>query len=145
MNDEFESINNRIPDLSSALARRIAAKTGQTSTNSPIGTMDPYQLLLAKKRGETVPIKSDDIVKYPEADVQKLQDYCAKMGIIGFNSKLPPIVALGMLKKQLGDDYTNVPLEKRVPEGYTIAGTPSGYGPNYPYSQEMTKKQILLG
>jgi len=40
------------------------------------------------------------------------------MGIIGFNSHLPPIVALGLLKKQLGDDYTGVPLEQRVPEGH---------------------------
>lgn len=147
MSDEFESINNRIPDLSSALAQRLAAKTGQTSPIAPPGTVDPYKLMLQKKNQENVgEIDPSTVQKWPEADTKKLQDYCTKMGIVGFNSgRMPPLVALAMLKRQIGDDYTDVPLEQRVPEGHERAGTPSGYGPNYPYSQAMAKKQVLHG
>jgi hypothetical protein len=85
-------------------------------------------------------------VKWPEADVKRLQEYCLKMGIEGFNSGyLPPLVALAILKDKFGDDYTNVPLGERVPEGYEKRGTPSPYGPNYPYSEALKRKQILHG
>jgi len=148
MSDEFESINSRIPDLGAALAQRIAAKKADESgtTLPPPGTVDPYQLMIQKKRGETAEINPTEIQKWPEESEKKLQDYCTKMGIVGFNSgRMHPLAALAMLKKQYGDDYTNVPLEERVPGGYEKLGTPSGYGPNYPYSQAMQKKQILHG
>ena len=48
-------------------------------------------------------------------------------------------------KKQLGDDYTNVPLEERVPVGYEKRGITSGCGSNYPYTDPVNKKQILHG
>ena len=150
MSDEFESINNRMPDLQAALAQRIMAKKAEESGNilPPPGTSDPYQLMLKRKKiesGEIDTTKDTPIRQWPEADVKRLQDYCTKMGIIGFKSNLPPIVALGMLKKQFGDDFSDVPLEQRVPEGYEKMGTPSTYGPNYPYSQAVQKKQILHG
>jgi len=149
MNDEFESINSHIPDLSTVLAQRIAARQAETNgtIHSPVGTVDPYQLLLQKKKSAEIGEPSlINVIKWPEADVKKLQDYCNKMGIFGFNSgRMPPLAALAQLKKQFGDDYTDVPLENRVPEGYEKKGILSGYGPNYPYSQAINNKQILHG
>jgi len=147
MKNEFEDINSKVPDLSSALSQRIVAKqTNINGANPPPGTVDPYQLMLQKKRGETVEINSETTIKWPEEDVKKLQNYCSKMGVHGFNSgNMPPLVALALLKKQFGDDYTGVPLEDRIPEGYEKRGTLSGYGPNYPYIDALKKKQILHG
>lgn len=147
MSDEFESINSRMPDLQAVLAQRIAARQAEVNpTNPPPGTVDPYQLMLKRKNAETAQVDPSTIVKWPEESIKQLQDYCTKMGIVGFNSgRMHPLAALAMLKKQFGDDYTNVPLEERVPVGYEKRGTPSGYGPNYPYSQAVNKKQILHG
>jgi hypothetical protein len=147
MQDEFDSINSRIPDLQSALAQRIASKKAIESGTSlpPAGTVDPYQLMLQKKRGESAPVNPESIIKWPEAELKKLEDYCTRMGIVGFNcGRMHPIAALAMLKKMYGDDYTGVPLEDRVPEGYEKSGTLSGHGTNYPYSDAI-KKQILHG
>jgi hypothetical protein len=146
--DEYPTLNSRLPDMSSALAQRITAKQGtMAGVNPPPGTVDPYKLMLQRKNNtEASDIDPGKIVRWPEADVQKLQDYCMKMGIYGFNSgRMHPLVALSQLKKQFGDDYTDVPLEQRVPEGYEKKGTLSGYGPNYPYSQAMKQKQIIHG
>ena len=149
MSEEFESLNSRIPDLGTALVQRIASKKAEESGNTPPppGTVDPYQLMLKKKQGEEIKeIDPATIQRWPEAAVTKLQDYCTKMGIVGFSSgKMPPLVALAMLKKQFGDDYTGIPLEERVPEGYEKAGTRPQYNPGYPYSQAILKKQILHG
>lgn len=146
--DEFESINSRMPDLGAVLAQRIAAKNAEaTGTAPPPGTVDPYQLMLQKKREDVYPptIDAKTIVKWPEADVKKLEDYCAKAGIVGFNcGRMHPVAALAMLKQQFGD-FSGVPLEERIPAGYEKRGTHSGYGANYPYSQAMNKKQILHG
>ena len=74
-----------------------------------------------------------------------LQDYCTKMGIMGFNTgRLPPAVALAMLKKQMGD-YANVPLEERIPEGYEKCGTRPVSNPSYPFSPVTQAKVILHG
>lgn len=146
--DEFESINSRMPDLGSVLAARIAAKQNSSVTNNNIspGKVDPYQLMLKKKQSETEPIDSSTIQKWPEEAVKKLEDYCNRMGIIGFSAgKMHPLAALAMLKKQLGDDYTDVPLEERIPAGYEKRGTTSTYNSNYPYTESTTKKQILHG
>ena len=146
MSEEFESINSRIPDLQSALAQRIASKQAESSANTlpPAGTVDPYQLMLAKRRGETVPIKQEDVVKWPEESVNKLQDYCKKMGIVGFNSgRLPPLVALHLLRNKLGDNYTGISMEDRVPAGYEKNTPPRT--PNYPFSENVDKKQVLHG
>lgn len=148
MADEFEDLNSRIPDLQSALAARIAAKQGTTvnTANPPPGTVDPYKLMVSRNRKmEASDIDPGTIVRWPEEAVQALQDYCAKMGIVGFNcGKMHPSAALMMLKKQVGD-YTDVPLEERIPDGYEKRGTHSGYSANYPYSEAMKRKQILHG
>lgn len=146
MPEEFESINDRMPDIASVLAQRIASKKAEAEGNTlpPPGTVDPYKLMVQKKNSDTAPINPDTIQKWPEEDVEKLRDYCQKTGIVGFNSgRMPPIAALAMLKRQFGD-YSGVPLEERIPAGYEKQGTHSGHGPNYPYT-DARKKQILHG
>jgi hypothetical protein len=134
MSDEFESINSRIPDLNAAILQRLSQK--QPATSTAPGTFDPYKAMLKKKEEETAPIDPSSVKKWPDEDTKKLEDYCAKMGVIGFSTRMNPIAALAYLKQQLGDDYTGVPLEERVP---------NGYGPVNPYSKAISKKQILHG
>lgn len=135
MSEEF----SQLPDMNAMLAQRIAAKQGTTATPAP-GTFDPYQAMLDRKNGKTPEPVLPEVQKWPEADVQKLQDYCKKMGIVGFNcGRMHPIAALAMLMKQFGEDYTNVPLEERVPQGYQKLGTKTTY------TEAMQKKQILHG
>lgn len=142
MADEFENINSRLPDLGAVLAQRIAQKQGITPTTA---NFDPYAAMLKKKEEETAPIDPATIRQWPEADVKRLQDYCQRMGIVSFNcGRMHPIACLAMLRKEYGDDYTDVPLEERLPTNYEKLGT-SGYGPSYPYSQAVSKKQILHG
>jgi len=142
MNEEFREL----PDMASILAQRIAAKKADVSGTPAPGTFDPYQAMLKKKENETSPIDPSTIQTWPEEDVKKLQDYCQKMGIVGFNcGKMHPIAALAMLKRQFGEDYSEVPLQERLPNGFEKLGTKSSYGPNYPYSQAVNKKQILHG
>ena len=136
---------SEIPDMASMLAQRIAAKKGISHTSAP-GTFDPYQAMLDRKVGKPIDAVIPEAQQWPEEDVKRLQDYCTKMGIIGFNSgRMHPIAALSMLKKQFGQDFTDVPLEDRLPEGYEKIGTKSSYGPNYPYSAAIQKKQVLHG
>lgn len=146
MNDEFETINNRIPDLSTALAQRIAAKQVGNPTPFPSYKFDPYKMMVQKKKEETEEIDQSKVVKWPDKDVKRLQDYCQRMGITGFSAgKMNPMAALRMLKDKFGEDYTDVPLEERVPEGYEKLGTNNMYNRNHPYSEAMKEKQILHG
>jgi hypothetical protein len=143
MSEEFRDMG----DISSMLAARIASRKADVEgAVAPPGTFDPYQALLKKKPSENLAAAIDPstIQTWPEEDVKKLQDYCQRNGIFGFNSgKMSPIAALAMLKQQVGD-YSGVPLEERMPEGYEKAGTKSGYGPNYPYGEAM-KRKLLHG
>ena len=143
MSEEF----HELPDMASVLAQRIAAKKAEQPGTTPApGTFDPYQAMLKKKEQETLPIDPSTVQTWPVDDVKKLQDYCQKMGITGFNcGRMHPIAALAMLKQRFGEDFSNTPLEERVPAGYEKMGTKSNYGPNYPYSEAMKKKQILHG
>lgn len=143
MSEEFRDIG----DIQNMLAARIASRNADIAgTTPPPGTFDPYQALLKKQAPSPVTeVDPSTIQTWPEEDVKRLQDFCQRNGIVGFNSgKMSPIAALAMLKQQIGD-YSNVPLEERVPEGYQKAGTKSTYGPNYPYEQAMQKKRILHG
>ena len=102
-------------------------------------------MLHRKNQSEAGDINPCEIVRWPEEDTQVLKDYCMKMGIYGFNTRLHPRLVLAQLKKQLGDDYTGVPLDQRVPKGYEKMGTKSSYSENYPYSEAMRQKQIIHG
>ena len=146
MSEQFEDLGTKLPDFSSVLAQRIATKTNSISDNPAPGTVDPYKLMLHRKnQSEAGDINPCEIVRWPEEDTQVLKDYCMKMGIYGFNTRLHPRLVLAQLKKQLGDDYTGVPLDQRVPKGYEKMGTKSSYSENYPYSEAMRQKQIIHG
>ncbi len=137
MSDEFPDISSRLPSMEAALASRISARQG-TSATLPPGVYDPYQAILDRKNGKTPEPVVPESVKWPEEDVQRLEDYCKKVGVVGFNcGKMHPIAALAMLKRQVGD-FSNTPLEERVPEGYQKLGTRVPYG-------DAIKKQILHG
>ena len=145
MADEFENLSSRIPDFSAAIAQRVSQKQGTTTTPTPTPSFDPYQAMLKRKEAETAPIDPATIKQWPEEDVKRLQDYCERMGIVGFScGRMHPIAALAFLKEKFGGDYTDVPLEERVPSGYEKLGA-EGYGPSYPYSKAIQKKQILHG
>lgn len=148
MSEEFAPY----PDISNLFAQRMAEKIAIKNAEGgsappPPGTVDPYQLMIKKKQEETaVEADPNTIVKWPSDDVKKLEDYCAKLGIVGFScGRMHPVAALAMLKDKYGEDYTDVSLNERVPVGYEKRGTPSGYGPNYPYSEAIKRKQILHG
>lgn len=131
MSDEYESLNSRIPDFASALAQRISQKTMPAQSND--SKFDPYKLMIKKKTGEIEQPDPVSIQQWPEKDEKLLKDYCQRMGIVGFSTKLNPLVALAMLKNQLGDNYTDVPLEERIPTGYEKLNSST------------SKKQILHG
>ncbi len=145
MSNEFEDIGSRLPDLNSVLMQRIASKNADVNGNSlpPPGTCDPYKLMVKRKREmEVSDIDPGTIVRWPAEDIKALQDYCTKMGIFGYNTKLHPKIALAQLKKQLGD-FDGIPLENRLVDGYEKMGTKSQYGPNYPYSSKFNQKTII--
>jgi hypothetical protein len=137
MAEEFPTL----PGFDNLLQQRIAQKSGVLP---PPGTADPYNLMLQRKKGEIKEIDPATIQKWPEEDVKELEDYCRRNGIVGFASRMNPKLALMQLKRQVGD-YSGVALEDRVPEGYEKVGTPNKYGPGYPYSAAVAKKQILHG
>lgn len=137
MSDEFPTL----PGFENLLQQRIAQKSVALP---PPGTADPYNLMLQRKKGEIKEVDPATIQKWPEEDVKELEDYCRRNGIVGFASRMNPKLALMQLKRQVGD-YSGVALEDRVPEGYEKVGTPNKYGPSYPYSAAVAKKQILHG
>jgi hypothetical protein len=141
MSNEFDEYSN-LPDWANPLVSRETPATAPQPTNR----VDPYQLMMNRKQQpDGPPPEIKPVTKWPEAEVKQLEDYCKQRGIVGFNPGLmPPLVALAMLKQQYGD-YTNVPLEERVPEGYEKIGTNPKYGPNHTYSQAMREKQIIHG
>ena len=137
MSEEFPTL----PGFDNLLQQRIAQKNAPLP---PPSTADPYNLMLQRKKGEIKEIDPVTIQKWPEEDVKELEDYCRRNGIVGFASRMNPKLALMQLKRQVGD-YSGVALEDRVPEGYEKVGTPNKYGPGYPYSAAVAKKQILHG
>ncbi|HOS16748.1 MAG TPA: hypothetical protein PKX15_07055 [Bacteroidales bacterium] len=140
MSDNYESLNSKLPDLKSVIINR--AKGKREEILPPPGTFDPYQMMIDRKREmDPSDFKPGPIVRWPKEDIEALEEYCKKMGIHGFKTTINPKIALAQLKRKFGDDYTGVPMEDRVPEGYERI-TPK-YGPNNTYSEAMRKKQIL--
>lgn len=152
MPEELDTFRE-LPDISTMLAQRLAQRG--VTVNGPLpppGTVDPYELMMAKKQAALSgnPVKQPDlpiVQQWPEEDVKALEDYCKKMGVMGFATKMNPKIALMQLKQQMGD-YSGVPLEDRIPEGYEKIGIKNTYSPNYPYSsavKTVEKKQVLHG
>lgn len=143
MIEEFPSI----PNFEELLKKRIAQKTDSNTSLPPPGTVDPYKIMLQRKKEASGEVSMPDpstIQKWPEEDVKELEDFCKRNGIVGVSTRINPKIALMQLKRQIGD-YSGVALEDRVPEGYQKINAQSKYNVNYPYFQEKSKKQILHG
>lgn len=140
MSEEYPTL----PGFENLLQQRTVQKSAANAPLPPPGTVDPYQLMLKRQKGETPAAPLPPVQTWPEEDVKALEDYCKRNGIVGFATRQNPKLALMQLKQQVGD-YSGVALEDRVPEGYEKVGTPNKYGPSYPYSAAISKKQILHG
>lgn len=144
--DSYPDIQSSyVPDFSQILAKRMA-----TAVQPTLPGFDPHAVMVKKNQVEKGEIPAEPNIptpKWPEKDVQALEDFCKQYGIIGFNTgRMPPIAALAQLKKMMGVDYTNVPLESRVPSGYQKIGTPhNNLSPNYPYQRPADKRTIISG
>jgi hypothetical protein len=129
-----ESQRSRVPEFDAMfmLQQRLAQK-GTTSPAIPKGKFDPYQMMVKKKEVNTGTIVDDTPSQsWPEEDIKKLEEFCKKMGIVGFNAgNMSPLAALAFLKQKLG-------VVEEPPKT-------EGYGPNYPYTDAMKKKMILHG
>jgi len=136
MSEEYPTM----PGFEQMLQHRISQKASATNL-PPAGTIDPYDLIMRRKRGEA---ELPPVQTWPEEDVKALDAFCQKNGIVGISSRMNPKLVLMQLKRQVGN-YSDVPLEERCPIGYEKVGTVNTYGPNYPYSQAVLKKQILHG
>lgn len=131
------SHTNRIPefDAMALLQQRLAQKKTDTSTTTatPKGPFDPHQMMVNRKRINAGEMITDMPVQtWPEEDIRKLEEFCLKMGIVGFNcGRMSPLAALAFLKEKLG----------------VVDETPrtEGFGPNYPYTQAMQKRILLKG
>lgn len=140
---EFQFSN--APDFNQMMAQRLAGATKSTESKPTTG-FDPYKVMVQKKEMESGNVLPDisSIVRWPEADVKVLEDFCKKYGVLGFDcGKMSPIAALTMLKNMLG--IVDGPLENRIPSGYEKMGVKSNYSPNYPYQSVFQKKDILHG
>lgn len=77
--------------------------------NAPVPAsngFDPYQAMLRRKQSnvsdDTGYINSE-VVQYDPKDIQALEEFCQRYGIVGFNcGKMNPKAALQMLKKRIG-------------------------------------------
>ena len=76
-----------------------------TSLNDPI-----FQSLVRRKQqGEDTNLPP--IQEFPQQDIEELESFCRKYGIIGFNcGRMNPKSALRMLKSRMG-----VPIEEATP------------------------------
>lgn len=144
--DSYPDIQSSyVPDFSQILAKKMA-----NAIQPSLPGFDPHAVMVKKNqvdKGEIPAPAVSDAPKWPEKDVQTLEDFCKQYGIIGFNTgRMPPLAALAQLKKMMGVDYTNVSLESRVPSGYQRLGTPhNGLSPNYPYQNPTDKRGVLNG
>jgi hypothetical protein len=132
MSEEIQ--RSKIPEFDAMviLQQRLAQK-GSSNSSPSKGEFDPYQMMVKKKEVNAGNIADDTPTQsWPEEDIKKLEDFCKKMGIIGFNcGKMSPLAALAFLKQKLG-------ILDETPKS-------EGYGPNYPYTEAIKKKMLLHG
>ena len=78
--------------------------------------------------------------EWPERDIKALEDFCRKYNVEWPDcGKMPPVVALAMLKTKLGVE--DPPLHERIPFGEKKAIN----NPYYPYLEMVRTKTILHG
>ena len=109
--DTTDTNYRTIPSFESLLANRLQP---MVTTN---GSFDPCASLVKRKqRGEDTVLPA--VQQWPEEEIKALEDYCKKIGLIGFSlGKLSPRMTLNMLKSKFGD-FTGIPLENRIPMGF---------------------------
>ena len=82
------------------------------------------QMMMNKKRGIESEPDLPTVQDYPQEIIQQIEDYCRKMGIVGFNyGRMNPYAALRMLKTHVGADHSKTAYEDRVEPGYEKLGT----------------------
>jgi len=134
---------SRAPDFNQMLGGMLGGKAPEAKPG-PNG-FDPHKLMVKKHKvetGEALP-EIPKAPTWPEADVKALQDYCQRMGIIGFSTRHNPRLALAQLKQQVGD-MSDISLENRVPLGYEKRGTLNSHNSNFPYQKPTSVKKSLL-
>jgi len=114
-------------DFNSFVSDRLSSK--QLEPN-PKTSFDPYKLMADRKKAQDGEFTYQPVQKWPEEDIKKLEDFCKQYGILGFNcGRMPPLVALSMLKQKLGI------IDSIVDNKYNI---------NNPYGSTTNNKKILL-
>lgn len=137
MNEEVHNYDTRMPDFDaiSILQQRLASRKAEPSSNPArrSSAIDPYQIMVNRHKQNAGEISAEyPVQKWSQEDILKLEDFCRRHGIVGFNcGTMSPLAALAILKNKLGviDDPT----------------TSEGYGPNYPYTGAIKKKTLLKG
>lgn len=115
--DEYQTMQS--PDFNSMINHK--------SSILKAGGFDPHKLMIQKKESETVIADNTPKQLWPDKDINALQEFCAKYGIMGYNcGRMSPIAALAMLKQKLG--VFDSPSESRVT-----------------YSDSINKKILLNG
>jgi hypothetical protein len=78
----------------------------QSAPVPSINGFDPYQAMLRRKQSNVdtdTGYINDPIQQYDPKDIQELEEFCQKYGIMGFNfGKMNPKAALRMLKGKMG-------------------------------------------
>lgn len=101
---------NNLPSFDSFVNRKLS----QTEKNNV--SFDPCKLIQQRNNQESPSMP--EVKEWDVEDVKKLEEFCTKHGILGYNfGRMNPKLALLMLKKQMGV-YTDTPMEERVPLGY---------------------------
>lgn len=144
--ENYTSEFSTVPDIGAFLQRRLAMKKAEATAQVAPNGFDPHKLMVQKHKIETgeVPVDTTPAPQWPAEDVKALEDYCQKMGIVGFSTRQHPRLALQQLKQQMGD-MSDIPLESRVPMGYEKSGTINSHNCNFPYSKPQDKKSLLNG
>lgn len=74
--------------------------------NQSANGFDPYQAMLKRKQSATEDAGgyiNTPVQQYDTKDIQEVEDFCRKYGIMGFNfGKMNPKAALQMLKNKMG-------------------------------------------
>lgn len=121
-NDDYTSCS-KVPEFNAMIL--LQQKMSQKKVD---GKFDPHGLMVKRHSDGN----AREVQKWPEEDVNALETFCKKMGVVGFNcGNMSPLAALAFLKQKLGV----------VEDGPKS----EGYGPNYPYSEAMKKKILLKG
>lgn len=137
MSEENENYSSKMSDVDivSILQQRLANRKAETSSNSSHSKapVDPYQIMVNRRKQNAGEVAAEyPVQNWPQEDISKLEEFCFRHNIVGFNcGAMSPLAALAFLKNKLGI-IDNPP-------------TSEGYGPNYPYMETVKKKILLRG